>query len=58
MMQINLTAEEAEMLSEVLRSYLSDLRFEIADTDSSFFREGLKERETFLKRVIEDLGKA
>lgn len=57
-MQLNLTAEEAAILNEVLVSYLSDLRFEIADTDSGFFREGLKEREVFLKRIIEDLGKA
>jgi len=57
-MQLNLTVEEAQMLNEVLTSYLSDLRFEIADTDSGFFREGLKEREVFLKRIVEDLGKA
>jgi len=56
-MQLNLTTEEAEMLNEVLKSYLSDLRMEIADTDSGFFRAGLKEKEVFLKRVIEDLGK-
>lgn len=54
-MQLNLTPEEAEMLNEVLKSYLSDLRMEIADTDSGFFRQGLKDKEVFLKRVIEDL---
>ncbi len=57
-MQLNLTIEEAQILNEVLTGYLSDLRFEIANTDSGFFREGLKEREVFLKRIIEDLGKA
>jgi hypothetical protein len=57
-MQLNLTIEEAQILNEVLTSYLSDLRFEVANTDSGFFREGLKEREVFLKRIIEDLGKA
>jgi hypothetical protein len=57
-MQLDLTIEEAQILNEVLTSYLSDLRFEIANTDSGFFREGLKEKEVFLKRIIEDLGKA
>ena len=57
-MQLDLTIEEAQMLNEVLTGYLSDLRFEIANTDSGFFREGLKEREIFIKRIIEDLGKA
>ena len=56
-MQLNLTIEEAQILNEVLTGYLSDLRFEIANTDSGFFREGLKEREAFLKRIVEDLGK-
>ncbi len=56
-MQLNITAEEAEVLSEVLTSYLTDLRMEIANTDSGFFREGLKEREEFLKKLIQDLGK-
>jgi hypothetical protein len=56
-MQINLTTEEAEVLNEILTSYLSDLRMEISHTDSGFFREGLKERENLLKKIIEDLGK-
>ena len=56
-MQLNLTAAEAEMLNEVLTSYLSDLRMEIADTDNMDFREGLKKKEEFLKRVIQELGK-
>ncbi|MFI5324193.1 MAG: hypothetical protein ACHQ6U_11860 [Thermodesulfobacteriota bacterium] len=56
-MQLNLTAAEAEMLNEVLTSYLSDLRMEIADTENMDFREGLKKKEEFLKRVIQELGK-
>ena len=54
-MQINLTAEETEMLNEILTSYLSDLRMEIADTDSMDFREELKKREVLLKRLLKDL---
>lgn len=56
-MQINLTAEEAEMLNEILTSFLSDLRMEIADTDSMDFREELKKREVLLKRLLNDLEK-
>jgi hypothetical protein len=56
-MQLNLTAEETEMLKEILTSFLSDLRMEIADTDSLDFREGLKKKEVFLKRLLVDLEK-
>jgi hypothetical protein len=55
-MQLNLTAEEAEVLNEILTSYLSDLRMEISHTDSGFFRESLKEKENLLKKIIQDLG--
>lgn len=55
-MQVDLNAEEVEMLNEILSSYLSDLRMEIADTDSKDFREGLKKKEVLLKRLLKDLG--
>lgn len=55
MAQLTLTAEEAAMLAEVLRSYLSDLRMEIADTDSRDFRQSLKQRETFLDKLLSQL---
>lgn len=50
-----MTHEEAEMLSEILEGYLSDLRMEIADTDQMDFREGLKRKEVFLKELIQRL---
>lgn len=56
MVQLSLTPAEAAMLREVLTSYVSDLRMEIADTDAHDYREELKEEEAFLKRVIERLG--
>ena len=56
-MQINLTTEEAGMLNEILTNYLSDLRMEIADTDSMSFREEMKKREALLNRLLKDLGK-
>lgn len=52
MIQINLTEAEAVDLREVLESYLSELRMEIANTDSMDFREGLKRREQLLKRLL------
>jgi hypothetical protein len=53
--QINLTQEEAAALSGVLSSYLSDLRMEIADTDSMQFREDLKRQEALLSSLLERL---
>jgi hypothetical protein len=55
MAQLTLNNDETEMLKEVLVSYLSDLRMEIADTDLKDFREGLKAKEVFLKDLINRL---
>jgi hypothetical protein len=54
--QITLTQEEAAQLRKVLNSYLSDLRMEIADTDSMPFREDLKRQEVLLKKLLQQLG--
>ena len=56
MVQLVLTAEEAALLGEILTSYLSDLRMEIADTEAMDFRESLKQREVFLKRLLQTLS--
>jgi hypothetical protein len=56
-MQLNLTAQEAVTLSEILSGYLSDLRMEIAGTENMNFREELKKKEVFLKKIIDELGK-
>ena len=53
--QITLTREEAATLRGVLNSYLSDLRMEIADTDSMQFREDLKREEETLKKLLQQL---
>ena len=55
MVQLTLTTEEGIMLGEILASYLSDLRMEIADTDAMDFREHLKQREVFLKKLLQEL---
>ncbi len=55
MINLELTKEEKDILAMVLESYLSDLRMEIADTDSMDFRESLKKKKDVLKKVLETL---
>ncbi|HQY92106.1 hypothetical protein [Caldilinea sp.] len=55
MVQIELSAEEAAELVRVLEEYLGDLRAEISDTDSSFFKEGLREEKGVIKDVLSKL---
>ena len=56
MRQLTLTDSEASTLRRVLEEYVSDLRMEIANTDSMDFRDQLKREEAFLKKLIEQLG--
>jgi hypothetical protein len=56
--QITMTQAEVAALREVLTSYLSDLRMEIADTDSMQFREDLKRQEELLKNLLQRLDTA
>ena len=55
MPDLRLTGDEARALREVLSSYLSDLRMEIADTEDFALRERLKATESLLKRLIGQL---
>jgi hypothetical protein len=52
MVHIELEPTDAQILKMVLESYLSDLRMEIADTDSMEFREKLKARKMVLRKVL------
>jgi hypothetical protein len=54
---IDLTPEQMGMLKEILTDYLSELRMEIADTDSMEFREGLKRRREFVQELVERLAR-
>ena len=58
MIQLDLNDQEREVLIEVLESYLSDLRMEIADTDRMDFRDMLKARKQVLLKVVEMLRPA
>ncbi|CAG1011987.1 hypothetical protein ANRL4_04544 [Anaerolineae bacterium] len=55
MLDIRLTVQDAEMLRKILESYLSDLRAEIAGTDSKDLRDALKEEEVFIKGLLRRL---
>ena len=54
-MHITLTQEEVAVLKAALSYYVSDLRMEIADTDSWQFRENLKHEELLLKKLLQQL---
>lgn len=53
---IDLDANDAAILRDTLENVLSDLGYEIANTDAKAFRDKLKERRTLLKRVVDELG--
>lgn len=57
MIELKLSTEEAEALSEILTGYLSDLRMEISATDIKDFRDHLREKEKLLERVLDQLPK-
>jgi hypothetical protein len=56
MIHLDLDDKERQILRETLRSYLSDLSYEIADTDSQDFRERLKDRQAVLEKINAALG--
>ncbi len=51
MIHLDLTLEEQQFLTLMLNEQLSDLRFEIADTDDRDYKKMLKDR----KKLVEDL---
>jgi hypothetical protein len=56
MRSLELSKEEKDTLIDVLGNYLSDLRMQIADTDSSFFREELKAKKMILVGILDRLN--
>ncbi|HEX7094578.1 MAG TPA: hypothetical protein VF183_01755 [Acidimicrobiales bacterium] len=57
-MDVELTVEESNALENALRTYCSDLRMEIADTDNAEYRRGLREERALLESVIAKLDRA
>ena len=56
MATLELTPAEASLLKDILKTDLSDLRMEIADTDLMNVRDELKKKEEVIKQLIERLG--
>ncbi len=54
-MEIKLTKEEIQLLTQLLSSDMTRLILEIAHTDNRAFRTALKAREELLKGIIEKL---
>jgi hypothetical protein len=51
-MEITLTGAEKLVLRETLEKAIKEMLMEIANTDNRKMREGLKEREEILKRIL------
>ncbi len=58
MPNLELTADEAALLTEILQSHLGDLRMEIAGTDLQSFRDKLRNKEELIKEMIDRLEKS
>ncbi|HKJ00822.1 MAG TPA: hypothetical protein VJ997_00165 [Longimicrobiales bacterium] len=56
MIHLELTPTHAEVLRMVLEDYLSELRMEIAGTDSQAYREKLKSRKAVLRAVMSQIS--
>ena len=54
-MEITLTGAEKVVLRETVEKAIHEMLMEIANTDNRKMREGLREREEILKRIVEKL---
>ena len=52
MIRLDLSAQEAQVLATILDSELSDLSYEIANTDSLDFRDKLKAKRVVMHKVL------
>lgn len=55
-MQLNLDDDDALLLREVLDSTFRDLKYEIADTDDWDFKQELKQRESRISAILDQVG--
>jgi hypothetical protein len=55
MVRLELSEEERAVLVDILESFLSDLRLEIADTERKAVRDPLKAQEGIIKNILEML---
>jgi len=57
-MQIQLNAEEARVLRDLLQDYLPSLKREVARTDAKEFRHLLIQRQNLAERLLAELSSA
>jgi hypothetical protein len=53
MIHLDLNEQEKQILVETLNNFLSNLSYEIADTDLQDYREELKSRRAVLEKIKE-----
>lgn len=58
MLQLELSDQEQELLVEVLRTSLTELRTKVAHTDRFAHREQLKVREQSIKQIVRRLDQS
>ena len=56
MPNLELTEDEIKTLAEILESAVSDLGYEIANTDSMDYRDGLKAKKATAVAILGRLG--
>lgn len=57
MPDVSLTDDEVALLAELLDQTLADMRYEIADTDNSRFRDEMRERYARIEAIAAKLGR-
>jgi hypothetical protein len=57
-MDVMLSSEESAAVSKALRSYLSDLRMEISNTDNAEYKRMLREEREALEAAVRRLDEA
>ena len=55
-MQLDLTADEATVITDVLDSALGDLREQVYKTEVADYKDNLKRREAILTKVLAQLA--
>ena len=55
-MELHLDDEQLDLLRELLDHDFRDLRFEIADTDNSGYKRGLRSRAEVLSSILDQIG--
>jgi len=56
LMQLTLTLEEQEVLSEAVKSAISDVGTEVGHTDNQAMRQGLQKRKKVLLAILDRLN--